>query len=56
MCRTRVVSDTETTPMITLNYIIFLNYYPCRHVGVCVCVRASYLRFTFLPSIIYTFP
>jgi len=36
-------TDTDTTPMITLNYIIFSNYYPCRRVGVSVVsgVRAS---------------
>jgi len=37
----------DTTPMITLNYVIFSNYYPCFIVGVhvvsgvLVCVRAS---------------
>ena len=30
------VSDTDTilTPIITLNYVIFSNYYRCRSVGV----------------------
>jgi hypothetical protein len=30
--------------MITLNYVIFLNYYRCRRVvvGVCLCICASY--------------
>jgi len=42
-----LVSDTDPTPIITLNYVIFSNYYPCRRVGVRtvssvhVCVRAS---------------
>jgi hypothetical protein len=41
------VSDTDTTLTITLNYVIFPNYYPCRRVsvhvvsGVCVGVCAS---------------
>jgi hypothetical protein len=30
------VSDTDKTLMITLNYVIFLNYYRCRCVSVCV--------------------
>ena len=35
-CRTRVMSDTDTTPtlVITLNYAIFTNYLLCRRVGV----------------------
>jgi hypothetical protein len=30
------VSDTDTKLMITLNYIIFLNYYGYWHISVCV--------------------
>lgn len=41
-----LVSDSYTTPtfMITLNYIIFLNYYRCCCVSVRV-VSASVLRY-----------
>ena len=48
-CRTRVVSDTDMTPafIVTLNFVIFLNYYLYRCVSVCdvsddrVRIRAS---------------
>jgi hypothetical protein len=47
--RTCVVSDTDTTNIITLNYMIFSNYYRCRRVSfrvmsrvrVRICIRAS---------------
>jgi hypothetical protein len=35
------MSDIDTTLMITLNYIIFLNYYQCRCVGVRVVSRVG---------------
>ena len=50
-CPTHVFSDTDTTTIhiITLNYVIFSNYYQCLRVsvsvcvvfGVCVSIRAS---------------
>jgi hypothetical protein len=36
-----LVSETDTTPtlMITLNYVIFSNYYRCQHVSVRIVSR-----------------
>jgi len=44
-------TDTNTTPIIILNYVIFLNYYPCRYVDVVIHKETAILNYNHSPNI-----